>query len=251
MFEQVLGFLESDAPKRARALTLKQEARAAVAVCLRWGSYLALLVDEARPPAASVGTQGVSRVTDREMARINIEASANLASWLTLAHDEPALYGRLVQAAQKLPLAKGGDLRPMSLTSMAQPKLLDLTKGLAQMAPERAEEARRAPMRCIANAFVNTCWRNGPIEDLHAGEADRIRLGERRFSADETSQLEESTISKMVDAIDAFWLMESDWTSPRFSEYALAFRVMPFVAPAEWTLTESTRAIGLYPDEMP
>lgn len=109
MFDQVLAMLETSKGKRGRAPTLKQESRAAVAVCLRWGTYLALLMDEARPPAPSVGRPEVSRVTDREMARINIESSANLARWLTLAHEDPRRYARIVHAAQVLPLAQGGN----------------------------------------------------------------------------------------------------------------------------------------------
>lgn len=251
MFDQVLAILAKTPVKAKRAPTLKQEARAAVAVCLRWGTYLALLADENRPAAPSVSQPGVSRVTDREMARINIEASANLARWFTLAHEEPMRYTQLVHAAQKLPLAKGGDLRPMTLTSLVQPKLIELTAGMAENAPDQVAEARRAPMRSITNAFVSVCWRNGPIEDFHAGDADRVRLAERRFSAEETTQLEEGAIARMMDAVDAFWQLEPEWNSSRFGEYAFAFRVIPFVAPSGWSTTESTRAIVLNADELP
>jgi hypothetical protein len=39
--------------------------------------------------------------------------------------------------------------------------------------PARLERARadatRHPSRILANALVNTAWRNGPVEDIHAG----------------------------------------------------------------------------------
>lgn len=250
MFDQVLAMLETLEVKRVRAPTLKQEARAAVAVCLRWGSYLALLMDDQRPPAPAVGRPGVSRVTDREMARINIEASANLSRWLTLAHEDAPRYAKLVHAAQKLPLAKGGDLRPVALTNMVQPKLLELTASMAAHAPAEAADVRRAPMRSLANAFVNTCWRNGPIEDLHAGEASPVLLMERRFTREEAALLQEEVIARMMDAVDAFWLLEPDWGSPRFAEYALAYRLMPCVGPSGWSTTEDSRAIELRAEEL-
>jgi hypothetical protein len=30
--------------------------------------------------------------------------------------------------------------------------------------------AERTPSRIFANALVNTAWRNGPVEDIHAGD---------------------------------------------------------------------------------
>lgn len=250
LFDQVLAILDRVAVTRARAPTLKQEARAVVAVCLRWGSYLALLADERRPPAPSVNESGVSRVTDREMARINIEASANLARWLQLAHEDRARYHALVRAAQTLPLATSGNLRPVALTKMAQPAVLDMTNGLAAHAPNEAEDARRAPLRNLANAFVHTCWRNGPIEDLHAGVADRVRLGKRRFTAEEITMLEQDAAARFTDAIEAFWMIEPEWETPKFVQHALAYRLMPFIGATGWTTTDESRAIELRPDEL-
>lgn len=250
LFDQLVAMLERTPVKRARLPTLKQEARAAVAVCLRWGTYLALLADGRRPLAPSVERPGVSRVTDREMARINIEASANLTRWLRLAHEDRARYHALVRAAQALPLAPAGNLRPVALTKMAQPEVLAMTAGLAEHAPLEAEDARRAPLRNLANAFVHTCWRNGPIEDLHAGEADRVRLSMRRFTEEETEMLEADAVARFTDAVEAFWMIEAEWETPKFALYALAYRVMPFIGATGWTTTDESRAIELRPDEL-
>ena len=69
---------------------------AAAAVVLRWGSYLAVLLDREKPVWSEALSPSTSCISDEEMARINIEASA-------------------------------------------------------------------------ANALVNTAWRNGPVENVHAG----------------------------------------------------------------------------------
>lgn len=61
-----------------------REGAAAAAVVLRWGSYLAVLRDRDKPIWPAVHSEGISRLSDREMARINIEASAALAAWVDL-----------------------------------------------------------------------------------------------------------------------------------------------------------------------
>lgn len=250
-FDQLLAALERMPTKRVRAPTLGQEARAAVGACLRWGSYLALLMDEARPLAPTATIPGTSRVSDREMARINIEASANLARWLEIAHREPERYARLVSAAETLPLPPSPRAHPEILTRMVQPKVLELGAMLAAQAPADAEDVKRSPLRSLANTFVHTCWRNGgPIEDLHAGSADRVRLGERRFTSDETRLLTRDAIARFTDAIQAFRLLDLEWDSPRFPQYVIAYRLMPFVGAPGWTTTEDSRSIALRPDEL-
>lgn len=130
-----------------------------------------------------------------------------------------------------------------------QPKLLEAAALLAAQAPAEVEDVRRAPVRSLANVFVNTCWRNGPIEDLHAGEADRVRLWERRFTSEEARGLEEDAIARFMDAIEAYRLIEPEWNTPRFAQYAIGFRLMPFVGPSGWSTTEQARAIGLRGEE--
>jgi len=60
------------------------EGVAGAAVVLRWGSYLAVLLDRDKPLWPAAHAKGTSRISDEEMARINIEASAALAEWIDL-----------------------------------------------------------------------------------------------------------------------------------------------------------------------
>jgi hypothetical protein len=55
-----------------------REGVAAAALILRWGSYLAVLLDHYKPVWPEVGSASTSRISDEEMARINLEASAAL-----------------------------------------------------------------------------------------------------------------------------------------------------------------------------
>jgi hypothetical protein len=85
---------------------------------------------------------------------------------------------------------------------------------------------------------------------LHAGTADRVRLSERRFTIEETRLLTQDAIARFTDATKAFRLMEVEWDSPRFPQYVLAYRLMPFVGATGWTTTEDSRVIRLQPDEV-
>jgi hypothetical protein len=74
LFEQVLAYLEKVAdgqPDRYEGLSIGREAVAATAVCLRWGSYLAVLLDHAKPVCAEARDPTCSRISNGEMARIN------------------------------------------------------------------------------------------------------------------------------------------------------------------------------------
>jgi hypothetical protein len=54
MFEQVVQYLETKPVPRGGTYRRADEARAATAVCLRWGSYFALLADPSRPDAPDI-----------------------------------------------------------------------------------------------------------------------------------------------------------------------------------------------------
>jgi len=99
MYRQVAAYLESKPtppdsnPKRA------DEARAATAVCLRWGSYFALLADPASSPSPAIDDEQVSQIDDDEMARMNVEISAALAWWFGMCGANDRHYFDLVQRA--------------------------------------------------------------------------------------------------------------------------------------------------------
>jgi hypothetical protein len=84
MFQQIIAYLEAKPVPRGGSSRRADEARAAVAVCLRWGSYFAVLADPSRPDSYNINDEQVSQIDNEEMARMNIEISAALAWWLSL-----------------------------------------------------------------------------------------------------------------------------------------------------------------------
>ena len=76
LFHQVVAYLKAKPPPRGRlpGTALGREGVAAAAVALRWGSYLAVLAERGKPLWRAVRDPSLSRISDDEMARINIEA---------------------------------------------------------------------------------------------------------------------------------------------------------------------------------
>ncbi len=122
LFDQLVDHLGKLPPEpRYTELRLAEEAAAAAALCLRWGSYLAVLLDREKPLWKGAREEGLSRVSDEEMARINIEASAALERWIDLLRAGGDRSWDLRKKASRLPSVFRSAHRDRSV------RILDLT----------------------------------------------------------------------------------------------------------------------------
>lgn len=76
LFHRVLAYLREkpEPPRRPVGSMVGREGVVAAALTLSWGSYLAVLLDRDKRVWYAARTGGVSRISDQEMARINVEA---------------------------------------------------------------------------------------------------------------------------------------------------------------------------------
>ena len=74
---------------------------ARTALCLRWGTYLAVLLDEHKPLEPRIGSEEISMISDPEMKRINLEFSANLARLICMLHEDEGGCYRLLRLAHQ------------------------------------------------------------------------------------------------------------------------------------------------------
>lgn len=150
----------------------------ATALCLRWGTYLAVLRDENKPIDPRTKRQTTRMISQDEMKRINIEASSNLAHLLRLWHeDETAYFDRLRRAYEWLPMLQQRVKR--NLKSLES--LLRFLIGVHEMSVTQTQTAVPHPYRTVANTIINLVYHNGPIEDIHAGEGHTFSLDHRRL----------------------------------------------------------------------
>ena len=152
LFHQVVAYLRAkpDPPARLPGSMVGREGVAAAAVVLRWGSYLAVLLDREKPIWPEVHSPATSRTSDDEMARVNIEASAALAEWVDLCRTDPRSYVQLVdRAVFYLPMPKKTTaLKVTEFAALADPEVaarLIQAVDSAATDPARLERVRGTP----------------------------------------------------------------------------------------------------------
>lgn len=252
LFRQVLDYLQAKPdPPTATDSTAETEGLAAAGVALRWGSYLAVLADRAKPVWAKAHTPGTSRISNSEMARINIEASAALADWVDIYREDRSRYERLVRRALAyLPLPR---MRPRAAGSefamLAMPEVADkmiAAVDAARVARVRADAASY-PSRVFANSLVNVAWRNGPVENIHAGDVRGYPLDQRRVTTAEERALLACAADRLVTGMEVCRLLALERPPQSWSEQVLPYGLAGarLIAPSGWTLTEATREVRL------
>ena len=253
LFRQVLDYLRAkpDSPSPPKGSTVENEGAAAAAVVLRWGSYLAVLADSAKPVWAEARSPEASRICDSEMARINIEASAALAEWIDISREDRSKYENLVgRALAYLPLPKtrprpvGSDFAMLAMPEVAA-KIAEATDA-ARLARVRAD-AEVHPSRLFANALVNTAWRNGPVENIHAGDFRGYPLDRRRVTVAEEHTLMAFAADRLTTGMGLCHDLALERPARSWPEQVLPYGLAGamLVTPTGWTLTEATREVRL------
>lgn len=256
MFQQVVKYLERKPAPRCGNFRRDEESRAAVAVCLRWGSYFAVLADPLRPAASNLDDDQVSQIADDEMARLNIEISAGVAWWLTLrGADEPRYWDLVHRALAYLPTG------PKTVRPLEGGNLL-LACATAEMANEvrrnwPADRLREAlavgeeqGIRVIANAITLRAWRNGPVEDIHAGRGGSCELSTRRIPPRAEKAIIRQAQGGVHAGLKAVDILKYGAAWPPSAERVLPF-LHPLVGPARWSHTEQSRAVELWLRQAP
>jgi hypothetical protein len=250
MFRQVVDHLEAKPRPADGYVRLADEARATVAVCLRWGSYFAALVDASRPFSPNAWDENTSQIADDEMARMNIEISAAIQWWLTLKGSDEQRYTQLVQRALTyLPLGRktvtrspeGDVLRECSTAAMAAAvrhawHVEHLERDLRLAGTHGA--------RAIANTITLLSWRNGPVENVHAGRRFGHRFNERRVLPQDEKAIIRQAQNVLHAALNAVEHMAFDGAWPPPPERVLPF-MRPFCHPSDWSYTEQSRIVEL------
>lgn len=253
LFHQVLTYLKAkpDPPDRSSGSMVGREGVAAAALVLRWGSYLAVLLDRDKPVWPEVHSVSTSRISDEEMARINIEASAALAEWIDLYRVEAGgrLYEQLAnRAVAYLPMPKRtAKLKVNEFAALADPEIAARVVQAAD-APRLArgrDNAERYPSRVFANALVNKSWRNGPVESIHAGRCRGYPSDQRRVTPMEERLLMGFASEQLTLGMAVCLQLASERPCRPWSEQVLPYGLaeLLMITPSEWTLTEATREV--------
>src|SRR5437867_3433069 len=204
MFDQLVNWLSRQTPPDPGGFSTAMIGIGATALCLRWGTYLAVLLDEHKPLDPRIGSAEISMISDPEMRRINLEFSANLARLICMLHeDEGGCYRLLSLAHQHLAMPR---LRPRKCTelldafhALTSPEFWDLA---GPDLKARMESTRpivvQHPYRILANCMALAAWRNGPVESLHCGRALGYSLNHRRTTILQSLELMSFTPKRLA-----------------------------------------------------
>lgn len=114
----------------------------------------------------------------------------------------------------------------------------------ARLAKVRAD-AEAHPSRVFSNALTNSAWRNGPVEEIHAGVSKGYPPDKRRVTVAEERSLVGSAIDRFTVGMDVVGQLVGEKPSRPWAEqvvpYGLAERML--ITPSGWTLTEESREV--------
>jgi hypothetical protein len=216
----------------------------ATALCLRWGSYLAVLLDESKPVEPRAGQPDVSLISDDEMCRINIEMSSNLAHLLALwQEDESALFRLLQQAYARLPMPQRRLPRQRAALEMQLMALLAPSDSPALQVLR--ETAVAHPHRALANLLGQMAFRNGPVETLHAGREHAYSLNHRRCNRRQASAVLRHTAEQLGGVLGSLPVWHPTWHDLIPWPEAAGRMVALLDYPRGWSFTANSASIRL------
>ncbi|MGH7436073.1 MAG: hypothetical protein ACRENE_10405, partial [Polyangiaceae bacterium] len=103
------------------------------------------------------------------------------------------------------------------------------------------------PTRVYANALVNVAWRNGPVEDIHAGEVHGYPLDRRRITSAEERALFGFAADRLTTGMGLCHDLAAERPARSWPEQVLPHGLAGamLVTPTGWTLTEASREVRL------
>lgn len=266
MYEQVINYL-AEATKNQKVppksqIHFGEIALATMLVCIRWGSYFAILVNRNVPQWTDAYDPEIGCIQDPEMARMNIETSAALEMWLDLLYKDFAQFRKLVKAAIQLlpspieipdPKTNYNQFRLMStINSVAgRQRLMEYISNQVgeDWFNDKVVRISENLLRSLANGVINGCWRNSELENIHAGKGNgSVPILQRCLTQQQEQNLFQDTIAEFVPAMRGLVQAFTKPTEELFDELVLPY-AYTFNPPEYWTLHEQTRPVELYGPE--
>ena len=265
MLEQLIPWFKKQ-PAPAASVRLDEAAigLALARLAIRWGSYFAVIANRAKPTWAHAG-EPVSHFGNQELARMNIEISANLDALYWLSRRSPQEFRHIIHASRLLPspqasedvltcppivipLESGVDALIASMIRDMQAVHPGWGKGLTASAwdklvtPEVLAAFDINPSRRIMNQLALATWRS-PMERFHGGQGVGQPLDVNRFTAEQLDSIEEHMAAAGNGFARTFAALSA--RKPAEVRQLLAPTTVQGEAGRKWSITEQTRAVIL------
>ena len=239
MLDQLLGWLADRPCKYDYGYPGYALGIGVTALCIRYGTWLSVLMDDSKPLDPRAQDGHISMISDGEMKRINIEASSNLAYLFKMMSEDE--YGALeicLRAYEHLPMPQRRVKLHWGVANALHGVLQVYQDYLGDMDPvfkERGAVCVRRPFRALANTVINAAYRNGEIENIHAGRDSGCSLTHRRFTPRQGNLVLRSIAEKMgaIGVMTPIWKCNLPMAWP---ESAAGLPFVLFGYPADWSL---------------
>jgi hypothetical protein len=227
-FEQLIDYLERkpDVP-RGRRSVVEVETLAATALCLRWGTWFAVLADPSRLRWPLAGEDGVAHLSAEELDRVRVEATDAFEQWIEIYRAGRACSNAIrlaIRAVAYLPAH--ADIGRLRLDAAARSDGLASTNA-TQLGPDERAAVEQAPSRALAHRLAAETCDAEPIANLAGGCVFPLPLDACRFPPEHAARLFTRVNARMKAAVwTCSWLAhESDLRRPWVE------RVLPFAEP--------------------
>jgi len=174
-----------------------------------------------------------------------------MAEWIDILRADPWEHARLVERALSyLPMpiktSRASPCPFQALASVEMAHRLEQAVDPGLLAKARAD-VERHPSRVLANALVNVAWRNGPVEDIHAGVAADDPLDRRRLTPAEVRALLGFSADRLALGMAVCRQLAMERPPRPWPEQVLPYRLatMMLATPSGWTLTEASFEVRL------
>lgn len=259
LIEQLVRHLE-ELPRSSQRRRIPEAAVGLALLTVRWGSYYALLADPNRPEWEHADQANVSHLTDAEMKRVNIEASHALSTLVDLCRRQPERFWNLLGLAyQHLPRTRAraridpsSSLRLYRVLADPHARQQILADADVEALDRGREYVGENPRRVFANALIHGCWRNGPIDSLHAGQVpDALPVTRSRIRPARQRGLFGRYCDGLGHGLVALQQLTAqddvDWETAALPFHLLASTpgVHLFAAPPSWSLTATSADVQL------
>lgn len=228
-FQQLIDYLDRKPDASLGRRTVSDvETLAATALCLRWGTYFAVVADRTNPPWALAGEEGVAALSEAELARIRIECTDAFERWIEIYRSDSACTRAIrlaLRAVAYLPEHEAiGIPHAGAFASPESAMAAAAVDGLGE--PERAA-VEHSPSRTLARRLAAEICEAEPVATLADGCVFPLPLHECRFAPAQQATLFARVNTRMKAAM---WTVSSLAQESRHRR-PWTERVLPFAEP--------------------
>lgn len=257
MFSQLIGWLKTHPiPHHGHHYSRESDralSNGITALCFRWGTYLAVLMDEYRPKHPDyTGNNGIDLINDSEVERIDIEASSNLAQLMKMLYkNRKGTIDLILRASYWLPMpnlpAYPSVQNAYTLHAHLQVCLDLVSRGYVssdKVLP--SEQVMLYPHRALANMITLLVCRNGIVENVRVGSLSPIKLnpGYRRLNLQQARIITRYIGGNMHAMVKQGLVVKKEMFGREWPDYLVGLQVFQSY-PEHWTMTESSSRVEL------